>query len=112
MWTDYEPWCTQIEDQVRVKADELNMNRKTVRQIVKEDLGMRKISAKMVPQILKTHDQKQRQLHISSDLLCNAEMFDKVITGDEMTRKQNDTASSGKHRIQFGQKKHARLGRR
>jgi hypothetical protein len=40
------------------------MNRETVRQIVKEDLGMRKISAKMVPRIL-THDQKQRRLHIS-----------------------------------------------
>jgi len=36
----------------------------------------------MVPQIL-THDQKQCRLHISSDLLCNAEMFDRVITGDE-----------------------------
>jgi hypothetical protein len=30
-------------------AEELNMNGETVRQIVKEDLGMRKISAKMVP---------------------------------------------------------------
>jgi len=34
---------------VRVIAEELNVNRETVRQIVKEDLGMRKISAKMVP---------------------------------------------------------------
>jgi len=67
---------------VRVITEEMNMNRETVRQIVKEDLGMRKFSAKMVPRIL-THDQKQRRLHISSDLLCNAEMFDKVITGDE-----------------------------
>jgi len=66
---------------VRVIAEELNMNRETVRHIVKEDLGVRKISAKMVPQIL-THDQKCR-LHISSDLLRNAEMFDRVITGDE-----------------------------
>jgi len=33
---------------VRVIAEELNMNRETVRQIVKEDLGMRTISAKMV----------------------------------------------------------------
>jgi len=31
---------------VRVIAEECNMNRETVRQIVKEDLGMRKISAK------------------------------------------------------------------
>ena len=67
---------------VRVIAEELNMNRETVRQIVKEDLGMRKFSAKMVPRIL-THDQKQCWLHISSDLLCNAEMFDRAITGDE-----------------------------
>ena len=59
------------------------MSRETVRQIVKEDLGMRKISAKMVPRIL-TYDQKQCQLHISSDLLRNAEMFDRVITNDEM----------------------------
>jgi len=36
----------------------------------------------MVPQIL-THDQKQRWFHISSDLLRNAETFDRVITGDE-----------------------------
>jgi len=66
----------------KVIAEELNMNRETVQQIVKEDLGMGKISAKMVLRIL-THDQKH-QLHISSYLLCNAEMFDRVITGYEM----------------------------
>ena len=52
---------------VRVIAEELNMNRETVWQIVNEDLGMRKFSAKMVSRIL-THDKKQRKLHISSDL--------------------------------------------
>ena len=66
---------------VRVTAEELNMDRETVRQIVKEDLGLRKFSAKMVPRIL-THDQKKHRLHISSDLLRKAEMFDRVITGD------------------------------
>ena len=66
---------------MRIIAEELNMKRETAQQIVKEDLGMRKISAKMVPQIL-THDQKCR-LHISSDLLHTAEMFDGVITTDE-----------------------------
>jgi hypothetical protein len=91
---------------VRVIVEELN--RETVRQIVKEDLGKRKISAKMVPRIL-THVQKQRRLHISSDLLCNAEMFDNIITGDETwcfqsTWKQNDRACSGKHRIHLGLK--------
>jgi hypothetical protein len=34
---------------VTVKAEELKMKRETVRYIVKEGLGMRKISAKMVP---------------------------------------------------------------
>ena len=60
------------------------MIRETVRHIVKKDLGMRKFSAKMVPRIL-THDQKQHRLHTSSDLR-NAEMFDKVITGDEIKK--------------------------
>jgi hypothetical protein len=67
---------------VRIIAEEMNMNSETVRQIVKEDLEMRKISEKMVPRIL-TDDKKQRRLHISSDLLRNADMFDRVITGDE-----------------------------
>jgi hypothetical protein len=58
------------------------MNRETARQIIKDDLEMRKMSAKMVPRML-TDDQKQRQLHISSDLIYNAEMFDRVFTGDE-----------------------------
>ena len=66
---------------VTVIAEELNMNRETVRQIAKENLGMRKISTEMVPQIFK-HGQKC-QLHISPDLLSNAEMFDRVNTGDE-----------------------------
>jgi len=67
---------------VRVIAEELNMNRETVRQIVNGDLGMRNFSAKMVPRIL-THDAKERRLHSSFDLLRNAEMFDRAITGDE-----------------------------
>ena len=67
---------------VRVIAEEFNMNRETVRQGVKEDLGMRKFSAKIVPRIL-TYVQKKRRLHVSSDFLRNAEMNDRVITGDE-----------------------------
>jgi hypothetical protein len=54
-----------------------------VGQIVKEDLGMKKNTEKMVPQIL-THDQKQCRIHTSSALLRNAKMFDRVITSDEM----------------------------
>ncbi|XP_040206118.1 protein GVQW3-like [Rana temporaria] len=59
---------------VRMMAEELNMNRETVQQILTEDLGMRKISAKMVPRIL-TEGHKERRLQISSNLLKNAEVF-------------------------------------
>jgi hypothetical protein len=67
---------------VRLIAEELNMNRETVWQIITQDLGMRKLSTKLVPRIL--IDDQKHQIHISSDLLHNADMFDRVITGDEM----------------------------
>jgi hypothetical protein len=47
---------------VRLIAEELNMNRETARQIIMDDLGMRKFSAKIMPRML-TDDQKQRRLH-------------------------------------------------
>jgi hypothetical protein len=50
---------------VRLIAEELNMNRQTVRQILTEDLGTKKFSAKIVPRIL-IDDQKQRRLHVKS----------------------------------------------
>jgi hypothetical protein len=72
--------CSDWRLGVRLIAEELN--REAVRQIITEDPGMRKISTKIVPQIL-TDDQKQCQLHIWSDLSYNAEMFDGVITSNE-----------------------------
>jgi histone-lysine N-methyltransferase SETMAR len=50
---------------VSLIAEELNMNMEIVRQILTENFGMRKFSAKMVPRIL-TDDQKQRRLHVKS----------------------------------------------
>ena len=47
-----------------------------------------------------THDQKRRRLHISSDLLHNAEMFDRVITGDEMWCFQYDPEAK-RHSMQW-----------
>jgi hypothetical protein len=95
---------------------ELNINRERVRQIVKEDFGMRKISTKMVSRIL-THDQKQSRLHISSIFYamqrCLIGSLPVIKSGVfNMTRKQNDKAYSGKHRIHLSRKKHACLGRR
>jgi hypothetical protein len=74
---------------------------------------MSQITAKMVPRIL-TDDQKQRRFHISSDLLYNADMFDRVITSDETWcfqyhPKENAVACSGK--FSFAEKKHACLAR-
>ena len=92
------------------------MERETVQQIVREDLRMRKISTKLVPRIL-THDQKKLRLYISSDLLATQ----RYLIGSllvmkrgvfNMTRKQNDRACSGKHRIHLGRKKHACLSHR
>jgi hypothetical protein len=68
------------------------ITRETVRQIVKEDLGMRKFFTKMMPQ------QQIHRLLISSDLLRNAEMFDRVITGDETWCFQYDPET--KHSMQ------------
>jgi hypothetical protein len=48
-------------------AEELNLDRETVKKILTGDLGMRKVSAKMVPQIM-SDDQKQQRLVVCSDL--------------------------------------------
>jgi transposase len=47
---------------VRLIAEELNMNRETGRQIITEDLGMRKISSKMVPRILTDYQKQCRRV--------------------------------------------------
>jgi hypothetical protein len=67
-------------------AEELNLDRETVKKILTEDLEMRKFSPKMVPRIL-SDDQKRRRLGVCSDLsrqLADANNFlDRVIAIDE-----------------------------
>jgi len=75
-------WTLVHSDQrvgVRVIAAELNKNRETVWQIVKENLGMRK-------NFYNNGASNQHRIHISSDLLHNTEMFDRVVTGDEIEK--------------------------
>ena len=95
---------------------ESNRRKETVRQIVKEDLGMGKISAKMVPRIL-THDQKN--VGFTFNLIFYT--MQRCLIGSlsvmkrgvlNMIRKQNDRPCSGKHRIHLGRKKYACLGLR
>lgn len=71
---------------VRMLSSELGMNRETVRQILTNDFGMRKLCAKMVPKNLSA-EQKQHRMDVAQDCLEQAEndptLMDRVITGDE-----------------------------
>ena len=65
-------------------ADEVN--REAVRRILTEELGMRKICAKMVPRNLR-QQQRDARVSVSAELLeqveADPELMDRVITGDE-----------------------------
>ena len=72
---------------VRVIANELGMNSERVwRTIITEDLGMRRICAKMVPRLL-TDEQKEWRVEVCQDILTRLEtdpnLLGRTITGDE-----------------------------
>jgi len=71
---------------LRMISSELNLNRFTVHHILRQDLYMRKLCAKMVPKNLKTQ-QKASRSYVCLDLLDHLErepeFFSRVITGDE-----------------------------
>ena len=52
---------------VRMIADELGMNNERVWRTITEDLGMRKICAKMVPRLL-NEGQKERRVQVCQDI--------------------------------------------
>ena len=65
--------------------DRLNIGKETVRRIVTEDLGKRKICARFVPHALTT-DQKQECIVYCQDLLLMGQdecFWENIITGDE-----------------------------
>ncbi|KAM9767815.1 LOW QUALITY PROTEIN: protein GVQW3 [Dama dama] len=59
--------CSNRQLTVRMMAEELNLDKETVRLILKENLNMRKVSAKVISGILKD-EPKPRKLHFCSDL--------------------------------------------
>ncbi|XP_060523192.1 histone-lysine N-methyltransferase SETMAR-like [Cylas formicarius] len=72
---------------LRMLEDELGINKETIRQMLHEDLGMRKLCAKMVPKVL-TVEQKELRLSICEDMISRIEeegedWMSNVITGDE-----------------------------
>ena len=71
---------------IRMIADNLDLNRESVRNILLHDLGIRKVCAKLVPKIL-SEDQKQRRVDFCKDMLekirDDPNILYQVITGDE-----------------------------
>ena len=71
---------------VRMIANELSMNSERMWTIIMEELGMRKICAKMVQRLL-TDEQKERRVEVCQDILTRLEtdpnFLGRTITGDE-----------------------------
>jgi len=70
----------------RMISSELNLNRFTVYQILRQDLDMRKLCAKTVPKNLTTQQKTNRRdvcVYLLECLEREPEFFSRVITGDE-----------------------------
>ena len=72
---------------VRMIANELSMNSERVWTIITEELGMRKICAKMVPRLL-ADEQKEWRVEVCQVILTRLEtdpnLLARTITGDEL----------------------------
>ena len=71
---------------IRAISELTNINKESVRQILHDDLGMKKVRAKVVPKIL-THEQKEHRVNYCADTLENIEndpdFFLNVVTCNE-----------------------------
>ena len=70
---------------LQVIGDRFDVGKETVRRIVTEDLGKRKICARFVPHTLTT-EQKQERVVYCQDLLLigqDERVWENIITGDE-----------------------------
>ena len=71
---------------VRMIAESVNIDKDTAWKILREDLNMKKVCAKMVPRVL-TPEQKERRKECCVDILqqldADPNLFHKVITCDE-----------------------------
>ena len=78
--------CNDHRLTLRMIANELSMNSERVWSIITEELGMRKICAKMVPRLF-TDEQKERRVEVCQDILTRLEtdpnLLGRTITGDE-----------------------------
>ena len=93
------------EDQgttLQMIADHFIIGKETVRRIVTEDLGKRKICARFFPHSLTTEQKKERVVYCQDLLLMGQDerFWENIITGDETwlsptIRPPNDTVQSG-----------------
>ena len=71
---------------VRAVAEEVSLDRESVRCILREELNMRMVCAKMVPKLL-SDEQKERRKELCLDLLQRIEnepdLFNSIITRDK-----------------------------
>ena len=71
---------------VRAVAEEVSLDRESVRRILRKELNMRKVCAKMVPKVL-SDEQKERRKELCLDLLQRIEnepdMLNSIIACDE-----------------------------
>jgi len=71
---------------VQAVAEEVSLDRESVRRILREELNMRKVCAKMVPKLL-SDEQKERHKELCLDLLHHIEnepdSLNLIITCDE-----------------------------
>jgi len=66
---------------VRIMADEFGVNRETVRQILVEDLGKRKVASRFVPHIL-SDDQRHERVQYAKDIIKTARRNKKFLEFD------------------------------
>jgi predicted transcriptional regulator len=98
---------------IRMIAEELNVDKETVRKILPETVKMKKVCAKMVPKNL-SEDQKLNREEMCQNVLGKSEedpdFLNSVVTCDEIgsfntTQKPNDNQCSGKQLTLQDQKK-------
>jgi len=53
---------------MRMMANEFGVNRETIRQILVEDLGKRKVASRFVPNAL-SHDQRHERVQYAKDII-------------------------------------------
>ena len=75
---------------VQAVAEEINLDRESVRRILREELNMRKVCAKMVPKLL-SDEQKERRKELCLDHLQRIEnesdLLNSIITCDGVMKR-------------------------